>query len=175
MRGAPNAPESETVLARIIPANAGSTLGRLPFESARQDHPRECGEHTTGIIYCIYLHKDHPRECGEHFFAVSVVFLFWGSSPRMRGALNWDKADDKPDRIIPANAGSTNGKQNFDFTHEDHPRECGEHTKLFDMPFPARGSSPRMRGALIIVAVFITAGGIIPANAGSTSGSGWPR
>ena len=53
------------------------------------------------------LDVDHPRGCGEHSFGNSFIISFWGSSPRMRGAL-WDSDfSNYEKRIIPADAGST--------------------------------------------------------------------
>ena len=51
---------------------------------------------------------------------------------------------------------------------EDHPRVCGEHgTTVWSDPDNV-GSSPRMRGALGHMAVYLPWLGIIPAYAGST-------
>ena len=51
----------------------------------------------------------------------------------------------------------------------DHPRGCGEH--LVDSPpaVTSRGSSPRMRGALMVGCSLYSLLGIIPADAGSTA------
>ena len=51
---------------RIIPADAGSTLGRLVYFDGNLDHPRRCGEHDREDYYDL---RDK------------------GSSPQMRGAL----------------------------------------------------------------------------------------
>ena len=70
----------------IIPAYAGSTCSRDARPVDRQDHPRVCGEHL----------EDFGR-----------LMEIWGSSPRMRGALNGRGLPVDEWRIIPAYAGST--------------------------------------------------------------------
>ena len=110
----------------IIPAYAGST-------SCLQSRP---------------LHPwDHPRVCGEHGEALTLFLDLLGSSPRMRGALVLLGFVSQNLGIIPAYAGSTIDGENQRGGRRDHPRVCGEHTKI---PAPLRqkaGSSPRMRGA----------------------------
>ena len=49
----------------IIPADAGSTFGRVPV---------------------LLSTEDHPRGCGEHILLGNKVGADGGSSPRMRGA-----------------------------------------------------------------------------------------
>ena len=70
----------------IIPAYAGSTIGRSIIQAAIGDHPRVCGEH----LRCW-------RWLGR----------YQGSSPRMRGALLQKRERLSQIGIIPAYAGST--------------------------------------------------------------------
>ena len=86
MRGAlaPRVPDS--VLARIIPAYAGSTAVHVSGGREPQDHPRVCGEHP------LWAYSLRPPA---------------GSSPRMRGAHVRDFALGGGHGIIPAYAGST--------------------------------------------------------------------
>ena len=78
--------DDKELLARIIPADAGSTkVVRHRFR-----HP-----------------EDHPRGCGEHFCLPSIYRQAMGSSPRMRGALLPRRRRCHQLRIIPADAGST--------------------------------------------------------------------
>ena len=65
MRGAQTLSRTFASFAGIIPADAGSTMGRR-------------GSHS--------LTKDHPRGCGEHQGGASSLANLAGSSPRMRGA-----------------------------------------------------------------------------------------
>ena len=66
MRGARLDTKEQKDAVRIIPADAGSTMGRHTAECKAQDHPRGCGEHNSSLKILEYI----P-----------------GSSPRMRGAL----------------------------------------------------------------------------------------
>ena len=72
------------------------------------------------------------------------------------------------DRIIPADAGSTNNNGNWITQNKDHPRGCGEHASKWGMRANGRGSSPRMRGARETSLVGLYGIRIIPADAGST-------
>ena len=55
---------------------------------------------------------------------------------------------------------------------EDHPRGCGEHTRKRNAVSGLLGSSPRMRGAPVVLVLVPLAFGIIPADAGSTRPQG---
>ena len=97
---------------RIIPADAGSTSPRPAPAIPGTDHPRGCGEHT--------IVENNGRS-------------YQGSSPRMRGALVGQACRDPLEGIIPADAGSTNGRCRCRHRKWDHPRGCGEHK---DTSFP---------------------------------------
>ena len=127
MRGAPRAASRSRARPGIIPADAGSTCFRFQGISRIRDHPRGCGEHH--ILPCDF----NPDQ---------------GSSPRMRGAQTGKYTVINIDRIIPADAGST-----------DVVRSTGS---------AVRGSSPRMRGAQNDDYGLNYLDRIIPADAGST-------
>ena len=132
---------------RIIPADAGSTIGTCSGTRVWADHPRGCGEHRLW----------HWRRCFDR-----------GSSPRMRGAPTDGINHGDGERIIPADAGSTLQKHSDYQTEEDHPRGCGEHFCVSLAIFSHRGSSPRMRGAPGRHRHHLPGRRIIPADAGST-------
>ena len=88
----------------------------------------------------------------------------------MRGALAQVTCDLLATGIIPAYAGSTSGRPSTPRGAGDHPRVCGEHCRTFSCIHHSKGSSPRMRGALVGKAELALARGIIPAYAGSTDG-----
>ena len=69
--------------------------------------------------------------------------------------------------IIPASAGSRCRLRRRRGTRGDHPRECGEQSGRWRIATNSPGSSPRVRGADEGVGLRSTAGGIIPASAGS--------
>ena len=134
---------------RIIPAYAGSTA------------------ETTFIVPHV---RDHPRIRGEHVAPGRMQVSVQGSSPHTRGAPVGD--DDVFDviGIIPAYAGSTAGSGGLRTTRSDHPRIRGEHMPWGKSDGQHPGSSPHTRGAPDAVFVGGSAGGIIPAYAGSTWG-----
>ena len=92
-----------------------------------------------------------------------------GSSPRMRGAHIFDYPVQMTDRIIPADAGSTHRLCTAMPSPMDHPRGCGEHITRSFAGAGGWGSSPRMRGAPCGLLFALAVGGIIPADAGSTT------
>ena len=86
----------------------------------------------------------------------------------MRGAPLADGDGLLPAGIIPADAGSTRGKNFSCRIMRDHPRGCGEHTVVAVPILIGAGSSPRMRGARDDHDPCIGEIRIIPADAGST-------
>ena len=134
----------------IIPADAGSTARRGRLRAYDADHPRGCGEHDG--------QQRFPRQPQ-------------GSSPRMRGAHRCGSSAYACHRIIPADAGSTNGIELQPEHARDHPRGCGEHRQESPLYKTRTGSSPRMRGALTLCVPLGTRTRIIPADAGSTLSS----
>ena len=148
MRGAPAQGRGPSRKPGIIPADAGSTS------------PGFWG-------YCNI--RDHPRGCGEHVIFSPLRDGVMGSSPRMRGAQSQSDLARSMGGIIPADAGSTPNERDSGGGNRDHPRGCGEH-QLYNPPGVSQvGSSPRMRGALMISMIDRCLRGIIPADAGSTS------
>ena len=130
----------------IIPAHAGSRRSTSPSTSIPRDHPRACGEQTcTG--------------CPQNGHG--------GSSPRMRGAGRAEREHRPVPRIIPAHAGSSLELSDVRRLGRDHPRACGEQPSRATSATARCGSSPRMRGAEILLWVIPAAARIIPAHAGS--------
>jgi len=105
-RGAPDAERGEGLLERIIPAYAGSTS-------------RESRASTTPM--------DHPRIRGEHSCIAERQLARPGSSPHTRGAPPPNSRGPRPERIIPAYAGSTISPVLLRWIWPDHPRIRGEH------------------------------------------------
>ena len=147
MLGTPYLPIPLDIVKGIIPADAGNTW------------PRQ----TTGPVI-----GDHPRGCGEHRLNPSWLSATIGSSPRMRGTLGvWHEVD--PEQwIIPADAGNTMRFTGFTRYDLDHPRGCGEHCARRGDCCGCQGSSPRMRGTLLLRVLGDQRRGIIPADAGNT-------
>ena len=72
------------------------------------------------------------------------------------------------ERIIPAHAGQTKSLAALAALAADHPRACGANRKMMCMVGFSFGSSPRMRGKLVWVALGWRPPRIIPAHAGQT-------
>ena len=132
---------------RIIPAHAGLTKTGLSARPVCQDHPRACGAHLPDKV------KMHPSP---------------GSSPRMRGSRAFDGTEMSRTGIIPAHAGLTCGYICQPQINRDHPHACGAHDQASRALRLFEGSSPRMRGSLILVDQLGVNVGIIPAHAGLT-------
>ena len=101
---------------------------------------------TAEVVEFVWFFQDHPRVCGEHYPLPSSVLCIWGSSPRMRGTLNFDAECELVSGIIPAYAGNTAGNSRRGCSRRDHPRVCGEHVLPGCVRSLTVGSSPRMRG-----------------------------
>ena len=110
MRGIQFFPLKRPIAFRIIPAHAGNTPYYAPVHFSVKDHPRSCGEYPS-------FQAIHPS--------------YSGSSPLMRGIPSDQLFSFAPVRIIPAHAGNTWLHFNILSTFEDHPRSCGEYTKIF--------------------------------------------
>ena len=86
----------------------------------------------------------------------------------MRGALGDCRYPRLSLGIIPACAGSTLRGVHIFRCSGDHPRMCGEHDGVQAILTTDKGSSPHVRGALILTVLPLLKHGIIPACAGST-------
>ena len=126
VRGARLHPGAVSAASGIIPACAGSTEDVANVASNVRDHPRMCGEHTSGLT------NSRPVT---------------GSSPHVRGAQQGGRLNRSRNGIIPACAGSTISYAILRFDSWDHPRMCGEHLNVNVLVFKMRGSSPHVRGA----------------------------
>ena len=138
---------------RIIPAYAGST------NIAAQVEGRS---------------RDHPRIRGEHMSAPTPSWKTGGSSPHTRGAPPRSCGSSFRPGIIPAYAGSTRAWRRSGTAPRDHPRIRGEHDTHLCILQSGQGSSPHTRGAPVTGSLAMTRSGIIPAYAGSTTGSAAP-
>ena len=126
VRGARGAPNWKGTHNGIIPACAGSTKWPAMARRWTRDHPRMCGEHSTGW----------PN-----------IVNAWGSSPHVRGAPVGAEDAELDVGIIPACAGSTMTQQTNPVNIKDHPRMCGEHQSAPTETVQCQGSSPHVRGA----------------------------
>ena len=73
-------------------------------------------------------------------------------------------------RIIPARAGQTARRPVWSIRRSDHPRACGANRIYAAFTQSIYGSSPRVRGKLVLERHACALGRIIPARAGQTPG-----
>ena len=92
-----------------------------------------------------------------------------GSSPRMRGTLVRPIERIPDGRIMPAHAGNSFPQASRSLRRTDHPRACGELSRISIASRPEIGSSPRMRGTRSCTASDRQSNRIIPAHAGNSN------
>ena len=92
-----------------------------------------------------------------------------GTSPRMRGKPTTPRTPPTPPRNIPAYAGKTSRDHRLRGRRMEHPRVCGENLLTPQFFHGQVGTSPRMRGKLMLSFQSVAAGGNIPAYAGKTA------
>ena len=131
--------------------------------------PARAGQTCRGVA-CICIEPDHPRACGANVSAMDLLRFALGSSPRVRGKRSWRRSTPIAPRIIPARAGQTSGHPAWSVPGTDHPRACGANASGPNGPVGAFGSSPRVRGKLVVFVAFCFTCRIIPARAGQTLG-----
>ena len=147
MRGKLQQVDLMCLLLRITPAHAGK----------------------THVVKKVSLHhSDHPRACGENQQTRLRVADSGGSPPRMRGKLQLVPNLRQAVRITPAHAGKTLAANSSSFVSSDHPRACGENSRLPLRYRQKSGSPPRMRGKLQQVDLMCLLLRITPAHAGKT-------
>ena len=147
MRGKPAKQCSYKLLYRITPADAGKTRSKKARRLSAKDHPRGCGENAS-------------RSAAAQSRA--------GSPPRMRGKLSNSTKTLLTNRITPADAGKTKPHCRACRQRQDHPRGCGENTKLNEFSRDTPGSPPRMRGKQDYFCKRFKSLRITPADAGKT-------
>ena len=107
--------------------------------------------------------------CGEHALGNPNAKTFEGSSPHVRGTPAISRVNGSGRGIIPACAGNTRLYATTFISTRDHPRMCGEHSVLGGGVLAPVGSSPHVRGTLIMITPLKGRLGIIPACAGNTA------
>ena len=116
----------------------------------------------------------HPRACGENATALMPFVYTVGSSPRVRGKFQRQRALLHDGGLIPARAGKMKGGPPPLDRRTAHPRACGENVVTASGIALAIGSSPRVRGKCSPRSCTRGSAGLIPARAGkmtSTPGS----
>ena len=137
---------------------ADTTTGLIPARAGRTSHAKLGASR----------HPAHPRSCGADSHARSSWRARSGSSPLVRGG---------PTRVlirladlwlIPARAGRTTPEVERSAPQPAHPRSCGADPARTSRARSPTGSSPLVRGGLVVASAVVTTPGLIPARAGRT-------
>ena len=107
VRGKPSSHVFDLTTLRLIPACAGKTFRVRPM---------------------IFRSGAHPRVCGENARTRARLAQLRGSSPRVRGKLEFGVFQTHSIRLIPACAGKTGDVENGTPKRWAHPRVCGENS-----------------------------------------------
>ena len=152
----------------LIPACAGKTLSKPFTPLAARAHPRVCGEN-----FCFMSLSPpstaHPRVCGENPYVDTYCVQNYGSSPRVRGKPAEADYFELVGGLIPACAGKTLTSAALVAIVPAHPRVCGENVPFWSQKPRLGGSSPRVRGKLMLSMRYQLHRRLIPACAGKTS------
>ena len=132
---------------RFIPALAGNSFQRQYPRSRAAVHPRACGELISDLQ--------------EGNFNI-------GSSPRLRGTPAGNLGKEVHPRFIPALAGNSFSRHHARPCITVHPRACGELRKKVLGCWLQTGSSPRLRGTLLVGFCSLLDTRFIPALAGNS-------
>ena len=131
----------------LIPAGAGQTVGQSPEPPAR---------------------RAHPRRCGADVKQVQAQADMAGSSPQVRGRRRHPLNLRTTGGLIPAGAGQTCFGQFLPVHLRAHPRRCGADCSAVPPESLRGGSSPQVRGRLVLETRRRRGPGLIPAGAGQT-------
>ncbi len=145
----------------------GTPRGRVGGSRVRRFIPAYAGN-TNAPATCRTRCPVHPRVCGEHQHSPIQLDLAPGSSPRMRGTLDYPQMLRTGRRFIPAYAGNTPAMSHHKLLNPVHPRVCGEHLLKCIKKDSIVGSSPRMRGTPDLDGSAFAVYRFIPAYAGNT-------
>ena len=107
--------------------------------------------------------------CGENLVGTLWALNRDGSSPRVRGKRTHACCLTARRGLIPACAGKTASWSSATSMTRAHPRVCGENPGWFETVARDAGSSPRVRGKLLIRSLDPGLYRLIPACAGKTS------
>ena len=90
----------------------------------------------------------HPHVCGELYSLLDVLYVLYGSSPRVWGTATMEFIDTKPDRFIPTCVGNCIKWYPRKRRVPVHPHVCGELCGGYCWFRPNYGSSPRVWGTV---------------------------
>ena len=92
--------------------------------------PACAGNRPPRVLHTVYR-EDHPRVCGEQLQKLAGWIDGKGSPPRVRGTVKINERFSIDIRITPACAGNSASSTRCWRRSPDHPRVCGEQSRLF--------------------------------------------
>ena len=156
------------------PRMRGKASPRLKIEPLRGITPA-CAGKSRGTPFRRTSGRDHPRVCGEKSGFCQRSILHLGSPPRMRGKEQRMREARNSAGITPAYAGKSGEYMAGEDQYGDHPRVCGEKTRMTLILALQLGSPPRMRGKDTRAALRARVLRITPACAGKRPGNPGPQ
>ena len=163
---------------RWMPSGGCTAVGSSPLVRGKPGQRNRAGDECRIIPACAgqtstetsgsYFLSDHPRLCGANMPEPGTELCLGGSSPLVRGKPVGRGHDDLLVRIIPACAGQTARSRLNTDASADHPRLCGANSRVHRTAGVTGGSSPLVRGKLVVEGQRVVDGRIIPACAGQT-------
>ena len=112
-----------------------------------------------------------PAYAGKSTILMQIFQMATGSPPPMRGKASTCALVLSSFRITPAYAGKRLHQGRSHLLYQDHPRLCGEKSRLIWTAHPMQGSPPPMRGKVICLKDTSPCSRITPAYAGKRSGT----
>ncbi len=150
------------------PRMRGTERRRLWDEGWRRFIPAHAGNSPVALAEARTI-TVHPRACGEQVAPNQSLPPDAGSSPRMRGTEFIIVPPGQRARFIPAHAGNRQRTTASWLRASVHPRACGEQGGLEMNGMKLYGSSPRMRGTVVLSRRSDRLPRFIPAHAGNSS------
>ena len=123
---------------------------------------------TNGLLAA--WNTDHPHACGDKTVCKAILALFAGSSPRVWGQVSLCATTCRTRRIIPTRVGTRSHAEAVKRPSLDHPHACGDKRHKDSSFHKHKGSSPRVWGQVVFVAVAVNLAGIIPTRVGTSKG-----
>ena len=163
--------DAAPVRVRAMFGSSPRVRGKRPRRRARAQEdrliPARAGK-TRSVCAAARRERAHPRACGENVASASEWGGTTGSSPRVRGKPSMKSAAILAHGLIPARAGKTTAASSAVSSGGAHPRACGENVRWTSQADREGGSSPRVRGKLLLLRWGPRSRRLIPARAGKT-------
>ena len=90
---------------RIIPTRVGTSEGREPKPSSKEDHPHACGDKSIDTPATFVVRGSSPRVWGQDSMIIKMMVIEW---------------------IIPTRVGTRPSNRTVFVQYLDHPHACGD-------------------------------------------------